>query len=511
MKVHFLAYLVPFLAVTALNGALLDDKIKAFEDAVGATLPIVDDLNGNSRAPTVEELNTVIQRGDNGASVEALVTRLMATHPSPEVQKTGQSLIGELEKQRKVSADAFELKAHAVLAKAQETVRQAKAASDLDQTLKDLQALQPQGGFGGMDATPEMAGKVSAAFQFVTQWQDYLGAVASGNMQEAQNNLRMLLGNRQIGTPLFLPRSELLARMADARAGKRPTPAAPASPDASPSPEATDPDPILKKIRTPDDFTTFLGELLHVPSPDPQVPWNWSWLVALDKTRLDAVAGLPVTVDLRGAVHGAVWGDHTSRIEAMELLGVLPYYLGTHESAPPKVEETLSGYLDRLSVSANKAGDLALLQRVIAVKLALATPKESTMYTGTQEFLAGLSQDAAGQYAPAVISYENALKAPDNYLPVKIVGDRLAAIKAAHPDEFEKGLTIFMTPAPINPNMYGGMPSYYVPGRPGGNGVNFVTILPIPGTVSIPARTSAPPTAKPSPAGGSPQPPAGAE
>ena len=55
----------------------------------------------------------------------------------------------------------------------------------------------------------------------------------------------------------------------------------------------------------------------------------------------------------------------------MELTAILPFYFGTRQSNPPRHGETLATYLDRLMAEADRTGDLALLQRVLSVKVAL--------------------------------------------------------------------------------------------------------------------------------------------
>jgi len=486
MKLPFIAGVLFLLGAAALAAGPLDDKVKVFEEAVKASPPAKTapgpSIFPAGRALTVEDLETVRQRGDNEMSLEGVVSQLMSTHPSDDVQKAGRDVIAELEAQQKTKAEAFEAKANAVLAEAPDAVTHAKKASDHDGILKGLQELQnPQGAAYGYDASSQLlVAQINATFQFVTQWQDYLSAFNSGNMQEAQNDLRNILNNRQIDAPTFFPRSEILAKLEEAEGGK---------PEAGAPP--TDVDTILANVKTVDDVSDAMNRLEKIPGPNNGPAWDWSALKTLDKTRDDALAGLPVALDLKLAVNGPVFSDDISRIEAMELRIILPIYLGTDISDPPKKDEMLTAYLDRLITEANSGGDMGALQRVLAVKVALAGAAGDVPARGTQQFLAGLSQDAGGQYAPAVISYESALKEPDAFLPVKIVAERLAAIKAAHPDEFDKGLTAFMTPAPVNPFVPPGMPPW-MQGRFGNPYGNQISVLPIPRVVSIPARETTP-------------------
>ncbi len=490
MKILFIAGVAFFCGVAGVRGASPDDQIKAFEEAVKAA-PAEKVKPGSSiypmgRALTVETFDLEVQRdGANELNIEQLAQQLMAAHPSDAVQSAGEDLIAQLESRRKTRIDAYTSEANAVLAKVPDAVTQAKKPSDLDEILKDLQTLQnPQGAVGyGYDGPPVLATKIMATFQFVTQWQDYLSALGSGNAERAQNSLRMILENRQLDAPHFFPRSEILARMVEAE-GRKPA-------DAAPGGEVMDPDVILAKITKPEELEPALPELARIAPPPGMRPWDWSGLMALAKARDDALAGFNVQLDLKLAMNGPIWGDNVSRIVAMELLVLLPHYFGTDVSDPPKEGETVNAYLDRLSASASAAGDLALLQRVLAVKVALGSPNGNFVAPSTQEFLAGLSQDAGGQYEPAVISYENALRNADDFLPVRIVGERLAAIKAAHPDDFQQGLTAFLAPPSPGPygNFYNGV-ALRPPPQPGFPPGGRIPVLPIPMTLSIPSKVS---------------------
>ena len=120
--------------------------------------------------------------------------------------------------------------------------------------------------------------------------------------------------------------------------------------------------------------------------------------------------------------------------------------------------------------------------------------------TGVDSLLAALNQEAAGQYALAVVSYQNALKTSNTNIPAKLIGDKLAAIQKDHPKEYEQGMQLVLSPpAPsYYPGMIPGMP--YRPGMPGYPGYP-VTTQPRPfdpGATSsqvTPASTNQPPAA----------------
>ena len=497
MSIRFIAGVLYLLGIMAAGAAPLDEKVKAFEEAVNKSPARTDVSTPPSpflrmgHLITIDDLNEVLHQGGDEMQLESIISQLILTHPSDSVQQTGSALTRALESQRKTRIAAYETKANGILAKVPDAVHEAKKAADLDEILKSLKSLStPEEGEDRQDLSPLLDGKINSTFQFVTQWQDYLAAVSSGNNQQAQDILRNILNNRQIDGPTFFPRSELLARMAN--------PGAPISKIGNPTSGMieADPDVALAKVKKVEDLENAFNEIQHYVIPGTQQPWDFSVLVTLDKARADAVAGLPFTLDFGKIMNGPCFGDQISRIIAMELRCLLPYYFETNVSNPPKMDETVSAYLDRLIATASTDGNLALLQRVLATKVALGNASVLSYTKGTQQFLAGLSQDAGGQYDLAVTSYENAMKEADGFLPLKVVGERLAAIKKDHPEDFEKGITAFLNPdGAFNPaagQIPPGFPGYY-PGYPRPQPIR-VNVLPIPMTVSVPAHAPANPT-----------------
>jgi hypothetical protein len=65
---------------------------------------------------------------------------------------------------------------------------------------------------------------------------------------------------------------------------------------------------------------------------------------------------------------------------------------------------------------------------------------------GVDDLLAGINQEAAGQYALAVVSYQNALKVSDTTIPAKFIGARLAAIKKDHSEDYDDGMRTLTSP-----------------------------------------------------------------
>jgi hypothetical protein len=487
MDIHPIAGVVYLFGVALLSAAPLDDKVKTFEEAIKNAPAITDPgslgIPPQGRIMTADDLEQAIQRNADEAEIAAIISRLMATHPSETVVKTGSEIISILQKRSEEQAKIFDTKAETTLAKAPEIVTHASKATDLDQILGDLQTLQRSlETQQRLQTKPELATEISSAFEFITQWQNYLAAAANGNWQEAQNNLRSILYNRGIDAPNYFPRSLILEKYEETFPGHVKTQISSSATDSG-----DEMDKILESITEPKGEESKIGDLTRIPTPNGQ-PWDWSSMLELVKKKDDVLAGFSTDLDLKKIMAPPIFGDDISRITAMELRVILPHYLGTSTTEPPKEKETIAAYLDRLVNKADADGNLALMQRVISVQVALTLTENPATALGTQQFLAGLSQEAAGQYTPAVISYENSLKDPDPFLPIKIVGERLAAIKAAHSDEFEKGMTTFLTPSVQSDPRFPQMP-WMRPGQFGNPSQFQISVLPIPTTITIPAAS----------------------
>jgi tetratricopeptide (TPR) repeat protein len=473
-----------FLIASTLASAApsLDDEINDFVKAVEAspTAPRPPLTNASS-------IHRLLHDQDNLPMLETAVRELMAESPSPRVEVTGTELMQELARRETARQQHYSEAVTAILTKAKGILIRAKNPADLDALLTEVRLLAtPESQWSYTDSsTMTLTQKINALQQFVLSWQNYLSASASGRSDESRQALDRILENTQLDSLGFFPRSEILARRDGPPLSEDPVPA-PGAPGKSAMDQIND---LLGKVRTLDDVFTALNQINAIPTR----PIDLSDISTLQKQRVDAEAGLPVTLDLKAAVSGKSYGDDISRIENMELMALLPFYLETGKSNPPKAGEKVDSYLGRVAEEANAEDNLALLQRALAAQKGLAdaeNPSNPPGIDSVTQFLAGLSQEAAGEYAQAVTTYEKALGTYEPLLPVKVVGDRLAAIKAAHPDEFAKGLSDFTNPVTA-PGYQPGFPPGFRPGWPPGYPgypSQVVNELPIPLVISIPAH-----------------------
>jgi hypothetical protein len=468
----------------------LDDDLKNFAAAVKASDTAKSSTNPDMEyrmSSIVAQLTATASMPGGDANLQGTVTQLMATNSSLDVQKTGKILLEELAARRKARVDAVKAKVDELLARAPDVLAKAQKTTDLDGLLADLQKVQTTSGNYDQDTQAQL-GRLSSAYQFVAQWQDYLSARNSGNIQAAQETLRNLLNYQRSGDALLVPRSEILARSVEL-AG----PGKPATPGAAIAP-ATDMSAILDGIKTMDDLEAALKALHALPSnqgPEVATLSQYASLYAASKS------GLPPSFELGPQSYmNPTLPPQFERIKAMVAINLLPGFIG--ESAPtPNPGETVAAYIDRATEAAISKQDWTSLKKIIEATAKINQTQQNS--TGARSFLAGLSQEMAGQYAQAVASYQSVLRDPDDSVPIKVVGDRLAAIKKDHPADYDEG----MKPAPMsayaNPMMmrammgYPGLNSNYPPGVMPGMPVRTAPPVATNAPPAAPAVTPAPP------------------
>jgi len=479
----------------------LDDKIKAFDDALKTSKPAgYSDPMFAERM--TQQLGALQEMPGQEQQLEAAIHQVMATDPSKDVQEAGEALIEELQAQKKARIDALTSKVDAALASVPAAVAKAEKPADLDAVLDDLLRVTPANGnaYGYDPETQTQNARVTTTYQFVAQWQDYLSYRESGNDQMALNTLRNLLNQRPGGEPI-IPRSEILARIAPLEARTQlanvPRPYVP--------PPPTDFTPILESVKTLDDLNLAVHQAGITPNSQ---TYDSGELAQLAFLYAQAKNGLPVSLDINPGWSAGSAHPDLSRIESMLLLYLLPRLLGP--GAPtPNANEQVNDYLIRTLTTAETSQNWELVQRVLDAQMKIAKVQPQ-VFQGHQLFLAGLNQEIAQQYATAVTDYETALGSPDAYTSAKFIGDRLAAIKKDHPSDYDAGMKTFLHPPALNyppglMNPYVMAMRYGMPGYPPSAPVSapassapvFPAVKTPPPKVSTPAPSTNAPTATP--------------
>ena len=172
-------------------------------------------------------------------------------------------------------------------------------------------------------------------------------------------------------------------------------------------------------------------------------------------------AGLPCQLPVRpntsnpGTVEAS---DAVLPLRVEVLLLTAPRILNVGENLKPTAGETIDKYLVRVMADAQERADAGLIGRVRELQDVLSGKQNTGSSLGfLQTLLAAQNQEVAGQFAPAVISYQLTLKTGGELVPAKAIGQRLDGIKAAHPEDYEKGLQLFLSnQTPAYPRGYSG-------------------------------------------------------
>jgi hypothetical protein len=262
--------------------------------------------------------------------------------------------------------------------------------------------------------------------------------------------LRDLSQNSRVG---FLPRSEILARLAALEPGSQK-----GSADGS-VPQRVE--AIAAGIKSLDDMSRAIKELRSLQAAHrngigagvEDVNALIMNLQPLEKSYREFQAGLAATVEIGNSWSGAhsdIGASILPRLRSELTLLMLPRYIGAPAETKAEPGETILGFLDRVVAQAKDRGDIQLATRTReALRLVQRGNSFSTNdNSGLSAFLAGQNQETAGQHMLAVGSYQRALQSGSDLVPAKLIGERLAAIKAAHPKEYEQGVERFLAPPP---------------------------------------------------------------
>jgi hypothetical protein len=268
----------------------------------------------------------------------------------------------------------------------------------------------------------------------------------------------------------LIPRSELLARRYGVIASQ-PAPSSSATPSATPLQMM----PLV--LKTPDDLIPAIEKMTALFNTPNQIKGEERTalqqfigaMTALANAYAEFKAGLTTKLEIVAADPSRPdkFGPVLAPIRAQVLKLVLPRYLSLPAALAPKPDESVHEFLDRVVDQALKKSDFLLAAHARETQIILREKKMPETLRPSQAalYVTAHNQEVAGQYDLAVTSYQRALASGTDLIPPKIIGDRLARIKAEHPKEFAAGLEAFLTPRlPAIPPEF----ANYFPSRPPG-------------------------------------------
>ena len=140
--------------------------------------------------------------------------------------------------------------------------------------------------------------------------------------------------------------------------------------------------------------------------------------------------------------------ESLSGIKDLILKFGLPRVLHAPADLAPTADETIPAFLQRALDQARSTSDWQLMAGVVdaASSMGIAVVATASDSVALRYFLGGLNLEGASQFSSAVVSYSAALKTGSLVVPVEKIGALLAAIKKAHPQEYETGVTLSVNP-----------------------------------------------------------------
>lgn len=380
--------------------------------------------------------------GDNG-QIEMMLVQTAGVFQSDAVAHGIDDVRLAIRHERQAKDAALAAQTGEFIKRGRELTRSAKEPSDLDSILKDLTEFQGARGSRQSEEAQAAIYKAQAVRQFLEHWQDYLAQIKTGDTKRAADTLRNIANNSSTGVE-FLPRSEVVAMIEKAS-------------DSSDTKGFALPDEelprIVAKAKTLADLAGVMKELRELRARREGVRSNYGGLervVAaintlgpIEKTYREFQAGLPTNLNAEGYSYEAA-AINVVPLRKELLLLLLPRYLGLTPENSLQPGETLEAFLDRIIKLARERTDVALLVRAQDAKRTLSRGNYVWNNAGLLAFTAARNQEAAGQILLAIISYQNVLSSGTDDIPAKFVGEKLEALKAAHPREYAQAIEQFL-------------------------------------------------------------------
>jgi hypothetical protein len=369
----------------------------------------------------------------SGGPIEELLRNARQYAKSEKVAKLCDALLLAVQKEREAREGAFVSEMEGVCRRAGEAALKAQKAADLDPVLVELSRLRDQPQRGYTEVGRRATEKIRSTIRFVTLWQDYLAQLAAGNQKVAREKLTSLADDA--GFPI-VPRSEILARL---------NPLPPAQPPARSDMNTPAVEAIMLRINTLEDVAPAMKELRPLRQGTNSVDFEQiNFLASVLSDYEQTKAGLPVSLS---SVSGAMHFRRFPKLKAEFVLLLLPQHLGVG-NRKPAVGESADLYLQRLTREARESSDWPLVVRVLETSSQLNgyNPQPPPEIAAVKAYISGENQYAAGQYALAVLSYQNALRDGGRMVPLEVIAARLKDIQTNHAKEYNEALERFRNP-----------------------------------------------------------------
>ena len=439
------------------------------------------DGRGNMGFALVAQLRAAISRASQDQADEVL-NQIRSYWKSDAVRDAANNLGQAMQADQAARDKARGEVVNNAISAAVAAIQKAKTPADLDEAISTLGKMSEQNDYRNSERDHSRIQKVANARQFVILWQDYLSCLASGKLEEAVQHLRNASNRNEVN---LVPRSEILAKL-----NALSTPGQPEAPAKPVDQRESQIKIILANTKSLDQIPAAIDAVSALPrSSDGSYSFNnfaqelRKQLGAIQREYLNYQSGLPCEIPVIQNLENTETTQVANLIQQLRvqlIRLILPRVLMAGDSLKPTQDESIQNYLDRVMSVAQKEPDAQLLGRVKEAQDAIAGKRSSRISAGIQALATAQNQEVAGQYIPAVISYQTALKSNDELVPAKAIGEHLQAIQRDHPEDYERGLKMFLdsqnqTRQPYF--YYGSTPPVGVPMTQGTNAVKTAASL----------------------------------
>lgn len=341
----------------------------------------------------------------------------------------------------------------------------AKEAKALDTPLVQAQELEAKihGDYLGNPELSTLLTQGESLIAFLRRWQEYLAGVGSNNSPRSYFNLRNLLDARS-DFSAFMPRSELLARIKEIEDTHKEKAEKVAEAPPKPVSSSELSEQVQAIVMSIHDFPGLdeavpkleaLRSKFTTPGSTQSLDNILDNLRFLQRAHLDLSQGLATNLPVTFTNYSSQAVSNTIYdLREQLLLTALPRLLDVKgDDALPQPGENAPTYLLRTAEGALKKDNWPLLKRTIEVALSLNIGIAATVSdrSALQFFVAGVDQEEARQYATAVGSYLNALRAGSQMISPALIGDHLDGLRKNHPQEYAEGVQLDQKPKMSDP------------------------------------------------------------
>ncbi len=336
-----------------------------------------------------------------------------------------------------------------VVEEVRSAIPKAQSETDLDDLwlkLSHLRRIIDGNYYGYQQVQGPAFNRLNRATDFLTFWQEYLALRNAGYYRAAVN----ILQAQENGQTSLLPQDDLAKALAECEAK---IPGQPSGKAATPAPTAESIDAILDGMQSGKDAVSMLYTIdsisaMHPSSELTQLESELQLLVACNIDVNESRYGSILSAVTQPNKSPSLWHSKLSKYFLADFVAILPSFVDWKEMPAIQDNEKMDDYLPRIITAARDQKKWFVEQNLLEVW------RSYSMRNGTPSWLMGdlfavqnvasaENMQQAGQFEPATLYYLVAIRFSSRFGPLKEAQEQLAALKTAHPDDYDKGFKDF--------------------------------------------------------------------